>query len=185
MQSPVNWVDTAMVLLKSTCSRWYSWQRRRKEKMTMMMNKSFVSWCVCIDLFWRCTDRNRREEKRRRRRRRRIIHSLSRSPISVASARMIEHIERLSTDEAKELNSKKRNSVLHSLLPWDRSIDRQWLISSSSLFSRLLSLSFSLHFYIELANTYHKSTLRTRTKSLSIHKIVKLQKKLKTKKKSS
>ena len=95
------------------------------------MNKSFVSCCVCVDLFWRRTD----SEDERRRRREGKKKSFSHSPRCVASVvRMIEHgwIYIWMQEEEKEEKkgqhwaAKRKHSVLFILFlsHAERSINR-------------------------------------------------------------
>lgn len=71
-----NWVDTLMVLLKSTGSLRYRWQKTTMKKVKGDGDQVLrVSWCMCIDLFWRCPDRND-EGKKRTQEEKKIVHSL-------------------------------------------------------------------------------------------------------------
>ena len=102
---------------------WLKWTYSPLDER-MMMNKSFVvvvvffssSRCmyvcvfVCVDLFWRT-----REKERQREREKSFIHSFFRS-----MSLPCRHEER-----EGEREKKKKHYVLFSILPKDRSIDRQ------------------------------------------------------------
>lgn len=86
-------------LLTGHVNSWFYWKRRRvngaeiEDERTLTMNKSFVSstpLCeyvrVCVDLFWRCTDRNSEERRREGEKNRSITLFLS---ITVASVLVV------------------------------------------------------------------------------------------------
>lgn len=104
---------------------WLKWTYSPLDER-MMMNKSFVvvvvffssSRCmyvcvfVCVDLFWRTREKERQRERK-------IVHSLVLS-INVASMQTWRKRR-----GKREREKKKKHYVLFSILPKDRSIDRQ------------------------------------------------------------
>ena len=134
-----------------------------------------VHWPV-LTMYWQKSTRGKKKKTKTKKN-----HSFTLSLSDQCCFRTYDWTHRKTIYRRSERTEQQKKEQCSSFPIAMRSINRSTVayLIVVTFFSLTLSLSFSLHFYIELANTYHKSTLRTRTKSLSIHKIVKLQKKTK------